>query len=177
MKKAVFVGACAAAYLAWPYIALYRIGQALQQGDVPTLTADISWPSVREGLCDDIVEGMTGQGVTTQASADELPPFGSGFVSTMATEMVDRFVTPRQLSESLKDSHASFMQSGTVVLRSAWFTSPTSFEASFHLKSDQPGTSPIRVRLDLVEASWWPQWQVTRAWMPTGMLKHLEASN
>ncbi len=177
MKKAVLVGMCALAYAAWPYIALYRIGQALKQADVPALTADVAWPSVREGLCDDIVQTMTGEGTAVQAAADELPPFGSGFVTAMTTDMVDRLVTPGQLSESLRDDHASLMQPGRAVLRSAWFTSPTSFEVSFWLKSDSFASSPIRVRLDLIKGNWVPQWRITRAWIPTALLQHLAASS
>ena len=173
MKTALLLGACAVAYVVWPYVELYRIGQALQQGDVPVLTADVAWPSVREGLCDDIVQAMTGQPVAAQVAEDDLPPFGSGFVSAMTTDMVDRYVTPGQLSESLKEEQASMAQPEHATLRSAWFTSPFSFEASFQFASDEPGSSPIRVRLDLTEDGWLPQWRITRAWVPTEFLQHL----
>ena len=176
MKKAILVAVCALAYAAWPYVALYRIGQALKQADVPALTADVAWPSVREGLCDDIVRTMTGEGVAPQAASDELPPFGSGFMTAMTTDMVDRLVTPGQLSESLREDHASIMQPGRAMVRSAWFTGPTSFEVSFRLDADDSASAPIRVRLDLTEGGWLPRWQVTRAWVPAELLQHLAAS-
>ena len=173
MKTALLLGICGIAYVAWPYVELYRIGQAFQQGNMPILTADVAWPSVREGLCDDIVQAMTGQDTTTKVVENELPAFGSGFVSAMTTDMVDRLVTPGQLLESLKEDHVSTAQPGYAMLRSAWFTSPTSFEASFRLGSNEPGSPPIRVRLNLTEDGWLPQWRVTRAWVPTEFLRHL----
>jgi hypothetical protein len=57
---------------------------------------------LREGLKQDIADGITGEpGQTLQVNAtsnDDLPPFGSGFVTNMAGAMVDQTVTPQHLA-------------------------------------------------------------------------------
>jgi hypothetical protein len=176
MKKKLILAACIGAYLVSPYVALYGIGSALRAGDVRTLTADIAWDPVREGLKEDIADGITGQPRSTTQAADELPAFGAGFMTSMAANVVDRTVTPEHLAESLNAIHFAGAREPSVSLSSAWFTGPTSFEATFRLPSEQPSEPPVRVRMELVKSGWGVHWCITRAWIPTDVLTHMQTS-
>jgi len=165
------VAACIAAYLVWPYVALYRVGDALRHGDVAALSAEIDWDSVREGLKEDIADQITPRPVGV---ADGLPAFGAGFVTAMAGTVIDRTVTPASLAARqniLRTAGRKPRES----LRSAWFSGLTQFDASFQLSSKEPGQEPVRVHLDLVETGWFPQWQVTRVWIPMTVLQNLQS--
>jgi hypothetical protein len=178
MRKSALLVACVAAYLAWPYLALYWIGDALRRGDARTLTATIDWDSVREGLKEDIADGITGEpAATTQIASDALPPFGASFVKGMAGNIVDETVTPEHLAGSLDAVRSASGKSGAIRLNSAWFTSPTSFEASFLLPDEESGAAPVRVRLDLIETGWTLQWRITRAWIPSPVLEQLQTKS
>ena len=77
-------------------------------GDAQTLAADIEWDGVREGLKEDIADGITGQpGSSTAVASDALPAFGSGFVRSMAGNMVDETVTPEHLATSFSALQAA----------------------------------------------------------------------
>jgi hypothetical protein len=170
-RHSVAVVACVAAYLVWPYVALYRVGDALRHGDVATLTTDIDWDSVREGLKEDIADQIAPR---TVGVADGLPPFGSGFATAMAGTMIDRAVTPTSLAQRQSLLEAAQSEPGAS-MRSAWFSGLTQFDASFQIASEEAGLEPVRVHMDLVETGWWPQWQVTRVWIPMPVLQHLQS--
>jgi hypothetical protein len=170
-RRRVAVAACLAAYLVWPYVALYRVGDALRHGDVAALTTDVDWDSVREGLKEDIADQIVPRPV---GMADGLPPFGSGFATAMAGTMIDRTVTPASLAERQAVLDAAESEHGASI-RSAWFSGLTQFEASFQLSAEDSALEPVRVHMDLVQTGWWPQWQVTRVWIPMPVLHHLQS--
>ena len=175
MRKLVIIAVCAAAYLGWPYASIYWIATAMQRGDAQTLAADIEWDGVREGLKEDIADGITGQpGSSTAVASDALPAFGSGFVRSMAGNMVDETVTPEHLATSFSALQAAGANHTGLAIDWAWFTSPTSFEARFRLPDAASGAAPVRVRLELVQDGWGLGWRVTRAWIPTPVLEHWE---
>ncbi len=176
VKKLVILVTCLGVYVAWPYVALYRIGNALQRGDAQALTSDIAWPSVREGLKEDIADQIIVlPGAKSPPGKDTLAPFGSGFMTSMAGNMVDRVVTPWHLAESLSAFHGAGGQAGKV-LRSAWFSSPTCFEASFDVPPGGTNPASVRVQLELVYAGWGFQWRITRVWIPTEVLEQLQTN-
>ena len=170
---------CLGAYAAWPYASLYRIDRDVRRHDVAALTADVDWDSLRDGLKQDMADGITGvSSETTQVSAkagadDDLPPFGSGFVTNLAGNVVDRTVTP----EHLADTAALFKAAGAsrMVVSRAFFTSPTSFVVA--VRDGGAGKRPpaLRLRLDLVRDRLALRWKVTRAWVPMEMLAATEA--
>ena len=163
--------ACIAAYLAWPYVALYRVGDAMRHGDVAALSAAIDWDSVREGIKEDIADQIVPRPI---GATDGLPPFGAGFATAMAGTVIDRTVTPASLAERqtiLRTAGRTPHES----LQSAWFTGLTQFDASFQLSPKEPGQEPVRVHLDLVETGWIPKWQVTRVWIPMTVLQNLQS--
>ena len=162
------------AYGASPYISLYEMGQAVRHGNAGALCADIDWDGVRSGLKQDIADGITGEPAATEATAttndDDLPPFGSGFVTNMAGNVVDRTVTPRHLTESIGAMHAAGAAPSAPTLEQAYFTSPTSFTVALR----PAGGDTVRLRLDLMRAPGGLRWEVTRAWIPASMLEKSE---
>ncbi len=83
-------------YAAYPYVTLYRLGQAIRHGDAASLETMVDWPSVREGIKEDICDPVIDQ--PQQAQSDgKLPAFGAGFVRGIATNAVDKRVTPEAL--------------------------------------------------------------------------------
>jgi hypothetical protein len=170
-RHGLVAAGCITAYLVWPYAALYRVGDALRHGDVVALTQDVDWDSVREGLKEDIADQIVPRPVGV---ADGLPPFGSGFATAMAGNMIDHAVTPDRVAERQSLLQAADSTPG-VSVRSAWFSGLTAFDASFQLFSDDAGAEPVRVHMDLVENGWWPQWQITRVWIPMPVLSHFQS--
>jgi len=104
---------------------------------------------------------------------DKLAPFGSGFVTGMAGNMIDRIVAPRHLAESLGVFHADEATESGEMLRSAWFLSLTRFEGSFQLTREASCPAAVRVQLELVQAGWGFQRRITRVWIPSAVLEQL----
>jgi hypothetical protein len=163
--------AAVCAYAASPYVSLYRMGQAVHRGDLATLCADVSWNEVREGLKEDIADGMTGETASTQLASnnDDLPAFGSSFVTSMAGNVVDRTVNPEHLAEALGTLHAAGTTAAPHIV-SAFFTTPTSFEVAFRTRQERATDAPVRLRLVLGKGPGGIGWRVTRAWVPEALL-------
>jgi hypothetical protein len=166
------------AYAVSPYLSLFEMGQALKHGDVATLSASIDWKQVRAGLKEDIADGITGEPTPTAspavANSDDLPPFGSGFVTNVAANMVDRTVTPLHLAQTVSAMRAAGAPCERPVVESAHFEGPGTFMVSLrpaHAAADSPA---VRLRLDLVSTQWGMRWEITRAWLPESVLAQSE---
>ncbi len=156
---AIIVLCCA--YLAYPYVTLYRLGQAMQRGDVSAVMASVDWDSVRSGIATDLASAMTG--AQAQAQPDALPAFGASFASTVATTAVDRALTPTALAASFETSPgARAVDPPAAHLLFACFTSPTRFVAALRTSDG----ARVRLQLSLVGT----RWKLTRAWLPPEML-------
>lgn len=165
-----------AAYAAWPFVSLYRLDCAVRRHDVRALTADIDWDALRDGFKQDIADGLAGDPPSSQpvnvsvpaSGGDDLPPFGSGFVSNMAGSMVDRTVTPEHLSATVGTLQAAGARG--VHMARCFFTGPTTFVVAVRLAASGRHAPSIRLRMNLVRdhASW--GWKVTRAWLPPDLL-------
>jgi hypothetical protein len=165
------------AYAASPYISLYEMGQAVSSGDTRTLCADIDWTNVREGLKEDIADGIAGQPIPDNTSpavaeSDDLPPFGASFVTNMAGNVVDRTVTPQHLAQTMHAMRAAGAVPSRPIIDLARFVAPTTFMVAMHAASAPENT--VRLRLDLVPSNWGMRWEVTRAWIPEAMLAQSE---
>lgn len=160
-----------AVYASSPFLTLYAMGRAIGHGDVRTLCADVSWNEVREGLKEDIADGITGEpGATDVASNnDDLPAFGASFVTGIAGNVVDRTVTPQHMVVALATLHKAGVVSRPSILF-AHFTSPVSFEVAFRLPEERAADSPVRLRLHFVTGPEGTGWVVTRAWLPESLL-------
>jgi hypothetical protein len=170
MKKLSLPLLLLAGYMASPFVTLWQLSQAARTGDIGALSARMDWDKVRNGLKQDIEDGIAGQPMQPQpatvqaaaASDDDLPPFGSSFVRHMAGNIVDRAVSPERLAAALSSGHGP-----GPALESAFFTSPTSFEVALRPASEHPGQPPVRLKLRLEESGW----KVTRVWVPQAVLQ------
>lgn len=169
MRPAMPVLACCAAlafaYLAYPYFTLYRLNAALNTGDAKTLQHLVNWPSVREGIKEDICDGLADNGDATTRKGG-LPGFGASFVRGIATNAVDQKVTPQGLVAAVRHPHAA---NGAPDIHITWafFDGPTQFSV------DVKGLdkAPVRLQLELKDATW----RVTRVWLPPELLGRADA--
>ncbi len=155
--------AMSCAYVAYPYVTLYRLGQAVRQGDAPTLESMVDWYSVREGIKEDICDLVTEE--PPEAKSGRLPPFGASFVRGIAINSVDRRVTPEALVSAVQQPPSAKPASPDAPLEVSWafFASPSQFVVDLRA----PGADePIRVQLDFRGGAW----QVTRVWLPADLL-------
>ena len=150
-------------YGIYPYVTLYRLGEAIRNGDAARLETMVDWPSVREGIKEDICDLVIDEPQQANGTG-KLPPFGAGFMRGVATNVVDQRVTPEGLVAAVQDPHASKAASEAQVEVSwAFFASPSAFMVDLAT----PGQSePIRLQMDLRDGTW----QVTRVWLPPELL-------
>jgi hypothetical protein len=159
------------AYVAVPYLTLYRVGSAIRNGDAKTLEALVNWSSVREGIKEDICD-LVVEDPSPQKADGTLPPFGASFMRGIASSKIDQAVTPQALVAATHASARTGMpapepeptlRGADVHVKWAFFDSPTSFQISLHA----PGqTDPIRLEMEL---SHW-RWQIDRVWLPVDLL-------
>ena len=150
-----------AVYAVYPYATLYRLHQAIRSGNAPLLTTLVDWPSVREGIKEDICDSVADNPEKVTASGS-LPDFGASFIRGIAANAVDQQVTPEGLvaavSRKPEPQHGGEMQ-----VEWAFFDSPTTFTVSLHAAGQRDA---IRLQMELKDA----QWQVTRVWLPSDLL-------
>ena len=168
-----------AAYVAYPYMAVYRLGEALRSGNSAALAAMIDWDRVRDGLTADICEQIDGKPAgqaDTQQASNELPPFGASFVKGIASTAVDATVTPEALVQMV--GHEDVAPGGapealrTDALRGghvewAFFDGPRRFVLSVRMPTEALGEKPVKVRMELLDG----RWKVTRIWLPPSLLR------
>jgi hypothetical protein len=166
------IGACLAivmAYGVYPYVALYRLGQAIRGGDATALQSMVNWDSVREGIKEDICDMVVDQPPQTKAGG-QLPPFGAGFLRGIATNVIDKQVTPEALAKAAHEPETRHVATAGANVQVSWafFAGPSTFVVDLNA----PGqTSPIRLQMDLREGAW----HVTRVWLPLDLLSQANA--
>jgi len=149
-------------YVAYPYVTLYRLGHAIHTGDAAALQSLVDWPSVREGIKEDICDKLADD----PARDGELPAFGASFVRGVAANAVDRRVTPEALVQLTRAPGKVNAGTGTPVkVEWAFFGDPTDFIVSLGASGRR---DPIRLRLSLKQDA---TWQVTRVWLPPSLLQ------
>jgi hypothetical protein len=150
-------------YGIYPYVTLYRLGQAIRNGDAAKLETMVDWSSVREGIKEDICDLVIDEPQQARDGA-KLPPFGSGFVRGITTNVVDKRVTPEALAAAAQNPQVTEATHGAAVqVTWAFFASPSAFLVDL----ETPGQSePIRLQMDLRDGAW----QVTRVWLPPELL-------
>lgn len=154
------------AYVAYPYVTLYRLGSAIRSADAATLESLVDWPAVREGIKEDVCDlGTADPGPTTTAA---LPPFGSSFIRGITANSIDKSVTPQALlaaaTSPLPASQPPQSPQGAGVhVKWAFFDSATTFLVSLQAHG-QP--DPIKLELDLQNG----EWRVQRVWLPADLL-------
>jgi hypothetical protein len=150
------------AYGIYPYVTLFRLGQAVRNGDAATLQSMVNWDAVREGIKEDICDLVVDQPAQQQAHG-QLPPFGAGFLRGIATNAVDQRVTPEALVQAVRQPEPGNATEGPVQVSWAFFAGPSTFMVDL---AGQGQTDPIRLQMDLRDGAWC----VTRVWLPPGLL-------
>jgi hypothetical protein len=154
--------AATVAYAGYPYVTLYRLGQAIHKGDAAKLEAMVDWPSVREGIKEDICDLAIDD--PQQVRDGKLPPFGAGFARGIATNAVDKQVTPQALVAAAQEPQAAYKKRNEDVQVSwAFFASPSAFLVDLTARGKP---EPIRLQLQLRDGAW----QVTRVWLPPELI-------
>jgi hypothetical protein len=186
-KKAVMAaGVLAAAYVAYPYVTLYRLGDAIRRGDATPLESLVDWDGVREGIKEDVCDNVLAvppppQVVQDHQAGAALPPFGASFVRGIAGNVIDKNVTPTGLVSAAQRSQA-VDASGEPARQAAepradprivwaFFDGPTSFSVDLLPPGDAAVQEPIRIQMQLRHG----EWKVTRAWLPPSMLVQANA--
>jgi hypothetical protein len=155
-------------YAAYPYVTLFRLGQAIRNGNAAALHSMVNWDSVREGIKEDVCDSVVDQPPKAEAR-DQLPPFGAGFVRGIATNVIDKQITPEALVQAVRPSDKGQSPAGAPVQVSwAFFASPSTFMVDL---TSQGQTDPIRLQMDLRDGVW----HVTRVWLPPALLTQANA--
>lgn len=169
----------AASYVAYPYVALYRLEAALRSGNPSRVAAMIDWDQVRDGLKEEISQQVDRISVepvgTAQAASAALPAFGSSFIKGIASKTVDSVVTPESMARMVqpKEDRAgdepdplqavSFRNSR---IQWAFFDSPATFTLWLRAPNEAPGEDPVKLRMALLNG----EWKITRVWLPPSLL-------
>lgn len=153
------------AYMASPYVALYQLEAALERGDTLTLERAVDWKTVRDGLKQDIADGVIGP-LQTQLASNMLPPFGSSFISGIMETSVDREVTPQNMVSVMRQMRAPEIEANPFKCFDwAFFESPMIFTVIVH--NDDAEEGHLRLRMELRGG----KWVLMRAWVPQDLIE------
>jgi hypothetical protein len=155
----------ALAYLASPYVALFQLEAALERGDTQALERGVDWKMVRDGLKQDIADGVIGP-MQAQLASNTLPPFGSSFISGIMETSVDREVTPQNLVAVMHQMRAPEIESNPLKCFDwAFFESLVAFTVTVHNEDAEEGH--LRLRMEMHGG----KWVLVRAWVPQDLIE------
>jgi hypothetical protein len=158
------------AYGVSPFVALFQLQIALEHGDAARLEQRIDWASVREGLKQDISDGIIGP-VQTQLAGNSLPQFGASFMAGIANAMIEHDVTPQNLiavMRQMRDGHQNETHPSLMhCLAAAAFDGPASVNVVVAAPGEDPEDGHLRLRLEFQHGTW----RVVRAWIPQDMVE------
>jgi len=171
MKKTVFstLAVLLAAYAAYPYFALYRLGEALHAQDPDAVAAKVDWPKLRQGVKDDVNAAVVAK--VKPEEGDGLAAFGVALAGTLAGPVIDGAVTPAGLVAMAEADRPTLTALVTRVyvstvssrelprLAGSAFGGLTSFEATV---TQNGADDAIRLRFEL-EGGYW---MLTRMHLP-----------
>jgi hypothetical protein len=158
-----------AAYAVSPFVALWRISHAIDVGDTATLHAMIDWPAVRQGLKDDITDGIIGMPRETLIASNSLPRFGASFISGIAASAIERAVSPQALvgaARLLAPVESPGGGSSWPSIVDAGFASPISFDMNVRAPCQEADEAPLHIRLAFRGGVW----TVIRVWIPQDLM-------
>ncbi len=153
-------------YGASPYMALWQLERAMDRGDAAALEGRVDWRLVREGLKQDIADGVIGP-AQTQLTANTLPPFGTSFMLGLADNAIEREVTPQNLIAVMRQMRPAVAPANPFSCFDwAFFDGPASFSIVVH-SDDDDSSGHLRLRLELRGGVW----RVVRAWIPQDIVE------
>jgi hypothetical protein len=132
------------------------------------LNSAIDWNAVRQGLKDDLAEGLVGLSPQMQLASNTLLPFGAGFATGIVASEVDAAVTPealRHAAQMLDPPPAGGF--GMPAIVGANFHSLTGFDLRVRLPCQLADEQPLHLRMAFRDGSW----QVVRVWVPQDLME------
>lgn len=152
-------------YMASPYMALYQLEAAVERGDTQTLERGVDWKTVRDGLKQDIADGVIGP-MQAQLASNTLPPFGSSFISGIMETSVDREVTPQNLVAVMRQMRAPGTASNPFSCFDwAFFENPVAFTVT--VRNEEGDEGHLRLRMEMHGG----KWIIVRAWVPQDLIE------
>ena len=171
LSALVLIGTC---YVGGPFFTLWRLTRALDSGDLAALDRLVDWDAVRQGLKDDIAEGVIGMPQETLVATNTLPPFGASFISGIAGAEVAQAVTPQGLLHVTRQldppppAPSAEAPSPTLfpAVVAAGFSTPTQFDLRLRTACQDADEVPLHVRLAFRAGLW----KVVRVWVPQDLM-------
>jgi hypothetical protein len=168
MRKWYLLGAAllAAAYLAYPYLTLYWIDQALLTNNRVALQRLVDFPKIRASLKDDVKLGLIDQAQAQDGKGEILGIFGAALtallVPTVVDTAVDEMVTPEAvLKNETVVKHRREGKSFRDFVTYAFFSAPTVFRVDLK-DPDDPDSPTLTARMELIG----PRWKVVEIKLP-----------
>ena len=147
-------------YAAYPFVTLYQLQSAVRGGDAPTLNMLVDWPSVREGIKEDICD-LVLEEPDDVAKKGQLQAFGASFVRGVTGSSVDREFTPEKVARMVQPAANA---SDDASISWAFFRSPARFTIDVSIAGQ---AEPVRAEMELAGM----RWKVMRVWIPGTLLK------
>ena len=151
-------GVLLALYVAYPYVTLWRLDQAILKPDIPTLNTLIDWPELRQRLKVEAKLAFINKAQTDIGQGGLGGLFGGALtallVPTVVDSAVDAMVTPEALVHNDKiDQMRHEGKSLRRFVTYAFFASPTEFRVD--LKDPDEKDSPaLTSLLELRDGRW-----------------------
>jgi hypothetical protein len=129
-------------YVAYPYVTLWRLDQAILKPDIPTLDTLIDWPEVRQRLKSEVKLALIDKAQTDLGTGGFAGIFGGALtallVPTLVDSAVDGMVTPENLVHNDKvDELRRESKSLSRFVTYAFFASPATFRVDLKDPDDK----------------------------------------
>ena len=173
MKKlALLTLVLLAGYAAYPYFALYRLGEALRAQDLDAVEAKVDWLRLRQGIKDDVNAALVAK--VKPEEGDDLAAFGIALAGKLAGPVIDTAVTPAGLVAVAAADRPTLTTLATQVyvstspdpplprLAGSSFSGLAAFEATVMPKGADGDDRAIRLRFELEGG----HWMLTRIHLP-----------
>ena len=142
----------ALAFLAYPYVTLYRLGQALDRGDTATLDRLIDWEAVRGQVRDDML-ARAGAGLPREDGQGS--GLGAELLNSLGRPLIDAASRSAMSSRLLVATYRNRFGTGETSpyqsVRWAFFSSPREFAVTLRPLDNGP---PLSFMLRLEGLAW-----------------------
>jgi hypothetical protein len=176
----IVLGILLAGYIAYPYLAVHALVDAVESGDPARIEPKVDWPAVRQGFKDDLSGALAGNSDKRNSGIALL---GMALGAKLMGGAVDALVTPEGLAgiirEGRRDHAAAAAIGGTGGLPApaaaspdgerrrtrvvwAFFDGPASFTAQVRGGAEREDDPPARLRFELEGG----RWILTRVFLP-----------
>jgi hypothetical protein len=165
MKKViVLIPVILAAYAAYPYLALYRLGEALRVQDLDAVQPKVDWLKLRQGIKEDVNAALVAK--VKPEEGDALAVLGIALAGKLASPMVDAAVTPAGLAVVAAADRPTLTTLATQVyvsdaanrslpkLARSGFSGLTAFDATVVPRGATAESDAIRLRFELKGGYW-----------------------